>query len=94
MKTYAKLFIQSFRSIFNNKARSFLTMLGIAIAVFVVVAVDSISNGLAQNTDSRFGNLDPTRITISSQQVLSSDDAEESTEAEEGPGGNQRRSWW
>jgi putative ABC transport system permease protein len=88
MKTYTKLLIQAFRSIFDNKARSFLTMLGIAIAVFVVVAVDSISNGLAQNTNSRFSNLDPTRITVTSQEVLSTDETEEDQdENASGPGG-------
>lgn len=86
MQTYMKLLTQAFRSIFNNKARSFLTMLGIAIAVFVVVAVDSISNGLAQNTNSRFSNLDPTRVTITSQQVLSADESD-GEETDTGPGG-------
>lgn len=60
-------------------------MLGIAIAVFVVVAVDSISNGLAQSTNERFGDLNATRITIASQEVI-----EESVE-EENQGNNIRQ---
>lgn len=86
MITTLKLIKQAFQSIFNNKARSILTMLGIAIAVFVVVAVDSISNGLAQSTNERFGDLNATRITISSQAVV-----EANNEEGDNPGNNIRQ---
>ncbi len=77
MITTLKLIKQAFQSIFNNKARSILTMLGIAIAVFVVVAVDSISNGLSQSTNERFSDLNATRITITSQEVIEESDEQE-----------------
>ncbi len=85
MKTKLLLIKQAYNNIFKNKARSLLTMLGIAIAVFVVVAVDSISNGLAQSTLDRFSDLDATRITLSSQTVLSSDDQDQAQQQQDSP---------
>lgn len=58
---------QTFRSIWSNKVRSSLTILGIVIGIAAVISLVGLGNGLKGNVTSRISNLGTTDITIRSQ---------------------------
>lgn len=58
---------QSLRSIWNNKVRSGLTILGIVIGIAAVIALVGIGKGLQSNVTQRLSGLGTTRITVRSQ---------------------------
>lgn len=62
-------------SIFANKMRSFLTMLGIIIGIASVIAILAVGNGAAQEITSTFSDLGATTIN------LTANDTDESTES-------------
>lgn len=76
------LFSQSFRSIFNNKIRSGLTVLGIVIGIAAVITLVGLGKGLQDNVTTRIGGLGSTRITIRSQ-----DPERQTAQRQQGPGG-------
>ena len=55
----------SFKSIFNNKMRSFLTMLGMIIGVMAVVILVSITRGAASGITDSISNMGSQLITAS-----------------------------
>lgn len=61
------LVAQSFNSIWSNKGRSSLTILGIVIGIAAVISLVALGNGLQSNVTNRLSNLDAKRITIRSQ---------------------------
>lgn len=61
------LFSQSLHSIWGNKIRSGLTILGIVIGVAAVIALVGLGKGLQENVVTRIGGLGTTRITVQSQ---------------------------
>lgn len=58
---------QSLRSIWSNKVRSSLTILGIVIGIAAVISLVGLGKGLQSNVTSRISNLGTTDITIRSQ---------------------------
>lgn len=58
---------QSLRSIWSNKTRSSLTILGIVIGIAAVISLVGLGKGLQSNVTSRISNLGTTDITIRSQ---------------------------
>ena len=62
-------------SIFANKMRSFLTMLGIIIGIASVIAILAVGNGAAQEITATFSDLGATTIN------LTANNTDESTEA-------------
>ncbi len=62
-----RLLTQSFNSIWHNKARSGLTILGIVIGIAAVISLVALGNGLEASTLDRFSGLGAERMTISSQ---------------------------
>jgi len=58
---------QSFRSIWNNKIRSSLTILGIVIGIAAVISLVGLGNGLQASVTDRIGGLGITKITLRSQ---------------------------
>lgn len=62
-----RLVSQSFSSIWNNKSRSVLTILGIVIGIASVISLVALGNGLEASTLDRFSSLGADRITIASQ---------------------------
>ena len=61
------LFSQSLRSIWNNKIRSGLTILGIVIGIAAVISLVGLGKGLQASVVNRIGGLGTTQITIRSQ---------------------------
>ena len=61
------LFSQSLRSIWNNKIRSGLTILGIVIGIAAVISLVGLGKGLQTSVVDRIGGLGTTQITIRSQ---------------------------
>lgn len=62
-----KLYIiskQSFKAIFTNKGRSFLTILGIVIGIGSVIALMSLGNGVKANISGQIATLGTTTLTI------------------------------
>lgn len=55
---------QSFRAIFANKGRSFLTVLGIIIGIGSVIALVSLGNGVKASVDTQIKQLGTTTLTI------------------------------
>lgn len=51
-------------SIFANKMRSFLTMLGIIIGVAAVIAITSVGQGAVEQINTYFSNIGATTITL------------------------------
>lgn len=49
--------VQALQSLFGNKLRTFLSLLGISIGIFCVVAVKSAVDSLQQNMDSGFAEI-------------------------------------
>ncbi|MCD8096342.1 MAG: ABC transporter permease [Ruminococcus sp.] len=60
---FGKIIKLSFKSIFNNKMRSFLTMLGIIIGVMAVVILVSITQGTASGITSSISDMGSDAIT-------------------------------
>lgn len=58
---------QSFNSIWSNKGRSSLTILGIVIGIAAVISLVALGNGLQSNVTNQLSNLNAKRITIRSQ---------------------------
>jgi putative ABC transport system permease protein len=56
---------QSFKAIFANKGRSFLTVLGIVIGIGSVIALMSLGNGVKNYISNEINTLGPTRIIVS-----------------------------
>lgn len=71
---------QSLRSIWGNKIRSSLTILGIVIGIAAVISLVGLGKGLQSSVTSRISNLGTTDITIRSQ------DPDRQT-SQRGPGG-------
>ena len=63
MKTL-KVIGQSFGAIFANKARSFLTILGIVIGIASVIALMSLGNGAKKDLTARVSILGTANITV------------------------------
>ena len=61
----AKCFSMAISSIFNNKMRSFLTMLGIIIGIAAVIILVSLMNGLTNMVSDTFAELGTTSINVS-----------------------------
>jgi len=57
----------AFESLWANKMRSFLSMLGIIIGVGAVIAIVSIGTGSTQQVTSQIANLGSNMITVSPQ---------------------------
>lgn len=55
---------QSFKAIFTNKTRSFLTMLGIIIGIGSVIALISLGQGVSAGISSRISTLGTTTLTV------------------------------
>jgi putative ABC transport system permease protein len=66
MKRSARIFVQSLRAIGRNKARSFLTMLGIIIGIASVIALVAVGNGAGNSVTGRISSLGTNVITIRS----------------------------
>ena len=73
-----KIIKLSLKSIFNNKMRSFLTMLGIIIGVMAVVILVSITKGAASGITDSISDMGSQLITASVT------DSETTVSAEEG----------
>ncbi|MGN0150468.1 MAG: ABC transporter permease, partial [Clostridia bacterium] len=61
----AKCFSMAISSIFNNKMRSFLTMLGIIVGIAAVIILVSLMNGLTNMVSDTFAELGTTSINVS-----------------------------
>ncbi len=77
---------QSFRSIWNNKIRSSLTILGIVIGIAAVISLVGLGNGLQSSVTDRIGGLGITKITLRSQDP-ERETAERQPSGGPGPGG-------
>lgn len=74
-----KIIKLSLKSIFNNKMRSFLTMLGIIIGVMAVVILVSITKGAASGITDSISDMGSQLITASvtdSDVTISAEDVE------------------
>ncbi len=71
---------QSLKSIWSNKIRSSLTILGVVIGIAAVISLVGLGKGLQDNVTSNISSLGTTDVTISSQ------DPDRQT-SERGPGG-------
>ena len=69
----------AFQALRQNKVRSILTMLGIIIAVWAVVLVVSIGEGIKGQVASEIGDIGSRLITINPGQVVTRDDSGEIT---------------
>lgn len=58
------LFKQSLKAIFNNKVRSFLTVLGIVIGIGSVIALISFGTGIKASISDRIALLGTTNLTV------------------------------
>jgi len=58
----------AFESLFSNKTRSFLSMLGIIIGVSTVIAVFAIGQGAKNSVNAQFQNLSANSILVMSNQ--------------------------
>lgn len=58
---------QSLHSIWNNKIRSGLTVLGIVIGIAAVIILVGIGKGLEADVKNRLGDLDATIVTVRAQ---------------------------
>ena len=74
-----KILKLSLKAIWNNKLRSFLTMLGIIIGVMAVVVLVSITQGASDGITSSIADMGSDRITA----TVSSDDVSLSVESVE-----------
>lgn len=71
-----KIMLLSFKAIWNNKMRSFLTMLGIIIGVAAVVVLVSITQGATSGITDSISSMGSNQITAS----ITSDDVSVSAE--------------
>jgi putative ABC transport system permease protein len=78
---------QSFRSIYSNKARSTLTILGIVIGIASVIALVSLGNGLKEQVTTNVAGLGAKDISIRSQDPTRETATREGSN-QGGPGGN------
>ncbi|MCG7852496.1 MAG: ABC transporter permease, partial [Methanosarcinaceae archaeon] len=60
-RTYLKL---ALNILLHSKLRSWLTIIGIVIGVAAVVSIMSLGDSMAMNVESRFADMDLTKITI------------------------------
>ena len=72
-----KIIKLSFKAIYNNKMRSFLTMLGIIIGVMAVVILVSITQGAASGITDSISDMGSDQITA----TISGDDASVSADS-------------
>ena len=63
---------QSLKSIFANKGRSFLTVLGIVIGIGSVIALMALGNGVKVYISNQIGNLGTTTLIVSNGGELAS----------------------
>lgn len=63
----SRMIHQSFSSIWHNKVRSTLTILGIVIGIASVITLVGLGNGLKSQVSNKLGNLDAKEITVGSQ---------------------------
>lgn len=70
---------QSFKAIFANKARSFLTILGIVIGIAAVISLNALGEGVKGSISDSFSSLGTDIVTINSSSV------EEITQSEPDP---------
>lgn len=61
---FLKIFKQSLKALNSNKARSFLTVLGIVIGIASVIALMSLGNGAQQDITGRIRTLGTSNITV------------------------------
>jgi putative ABC transport system permease protein len=61
------VFSQSLRSIWNNKVRSSLTILGIVIGIAAVISLVGLGKGLQASVEGQLSKLNPTAMTINSK---------------------------
>ena len=61
---FHKCFLMALSSIWNNKMRSFLTMLGIIIGIAAVIILVSVMNGLTGQVTSTFQEMGTKTITV------------------------------
>ncbi|MEI7579693.1 MAG: ABC transporter permease [bacterium] len=64
MKKIYNIIQQSFKAIFANKVRSFLTTLGIVIGIASVIALVSLTEGVKSNISDQISSLGSKTITI------------------------------
>ncbi|MFV0502988.1 MAG: ABC transporter permease [Lachnospirales bacterium] len=62
---FKDIFKTAFYSVFSNKVRTFLTMLGIIIGISSVIIISSISAGSQANIDDQFSSIGAGNITVS-----------------------------
>ena len=62
-RTYLK---RALNILLHSKLRSWLTIIGIVIGVAAVVSIMSLGDSMAMNVESRFADMDLTKITITS----------------------------
>ena len=53
----SELFLTSAKSLFNNKTRTILTMLGIIIGVFAVITLIGVGEGIQNYVTKQFASL-------------------------------------
>ena len=70
-------FKMAFKSIFSNKVRSFLTMLGIIIGVAAVIILVSVVQGSNQQMKDYYESMGTNKITVSAYQFNGKDVTEE-----------------
>lgn len=59
-----KIFRQSLKALYSNKARSFLTVLGIVIGIASVIALMSLGSGAKEDITRRISTLGTANITV------------------------------
>lgn len=64
------LFIYSFRNLKNRKLRTWLTMIGVVIGIFSIVALIGLGNGLRTAVRGQFDFLSPDIITVSASSIV------------------------
>lgn len=85
------LFRQSFKSIFANKGRSFLTVLGIVIGIGSVIALVSLGNGVKDSITKQIDSLGTTTLTITPGAGFGGDSSGGNRQAGPRPGAESNR---
>ena len=93
MKKFFLTTRQSFKAIWRNKGRSFLTILGIIIGIGSVIALISLGNGVKTSISGQINQLGSTNLTITPGQSFTtqaSSTSSSSSSSSKGPfgGGN------
>ncbi|MEE9594281.1 MAG: ABC transporter permease, partial [Candidatus Hydrothermarchaeales archaeon] len=52
------------KTLYQQKSRTFLTLMGIVIGIAVIIAMISIGEGLKTSMNDQLGNMQTTQITI------------------------------